>query len=222
MWGAVTVLSLRLARKFALGDFKTALLSGFFVVSMDLLLDVAAIRLSGGFWVWDGVDFNLVINQHTFMSVIWVNFFGYMFETPSLIYYSKKYWKSDQTSVAKNIFAAIIIGALSVLTIGALSFISLNLNELTDDYFAFVPFVLLWIYIFIFLIKDLFKNKRHIAFRLTDPALFIFWLSIYLYCLVALAFLNIFKVIPLYGVFAGFLFILTMGLSLADFSEKYF
>lgn len=51
MLGAVAVLSLRLARKLALGDFKTALLSGFFVVSMDLLLDVAAIRLSGGFWV---------------------------------------------------------------------------------------------------------------------------------------------------------------------------
>lgn len=90
MWGAVAVLSLRIAKKFSLNDFKTALLSSFFVVSMDLLLDVAAIRLSGGFWVWDGVDINLAINQHSFMSVIWVNFLGYMFETPSLIFYSKK------------------------------------------------------------------------------------------------------------------------------------
>lgn len=220
MWGAVAVLSLRLAKKFSLSDFKTALLSGFFVVSMDLLLDVAAIRLSGGFWVWDGVDINLAINQHTFMSVIWVNFLGYMFETPSLIYYSKEYWKSDQTSVVKNILAAIIIGGLSVLTVGALSFISLKLNELTDDYFAFVAFVLLWIYIFFFLIKELIRKRDHISFKLTDPALFIFWISIYLYCLVALASLNIFKERPLYGLFAGFLFVLTIGLALADFEEK--
>lgn len=220
MWGAVAVLSLRLARKLALGDFKTALLSGFFVVSMDLLLDVAAIRLSGGFWVWDGVDINLAINQHTFMSVIWVNFLGYMFETPSLIYYSKKYWKSAQASIAKNIFAAIIIGVLSVLTVGALSFVSLKLNALTDDYFAFVAFVLLWIYIFSFFIKELIKKRGNISFKLTDPALFIFWLAIYLYCLVALVSLNIFKARPLYGVLAGFLFVLTIGLSFAEFEEE--
>lgn len=218
--GAVAVLSLRIAKKFSLNDFKTALLSGFFVVSMDLLLDVAAIRLSGGFWVWDDVDINLAINQHSFMSVIWVNFLGYMFETPSLIFYSKKYWKSAQSSIVKNILAAIIIGVLSVLTVGALSFVSLKLNDITNDYFAFVAFILLWIYIFSFLFKELIKKRDHISFKLTDPALFIFWFSIYLYCLVALTSLNIFKERPLYGVFAGFLFILTMGLALVDFEEK--
>lgn len=70
MWGAVAVCAYRLATKFKLSPIMTALLSGFFVVSMDLLLDVAAIRLSGGFWVWDGRPINLVIDHHTFMSVI--------------------------------------------------------------------------------------------------------------------------------------------------------
>ena len=59
MWGAVAVCAYRLAKKFKLSPLMTALLSGFFVVSMDLLLDVAAIRLSGGFWVWEGREINL-------------------------------------------------------------------------------------------------------------------------------------------------------------------
>ena len=59
MWGAVAVCAYRIAKKFKFSPLMTALLSGFFVVSMDLLLDVAAIRLSGGFWVWEGREINL-------------------------------------------------------------------------------------------------------------------------------------------------------------------
>ena len=54
MWGGITVCALRIARKFSLGNLMTALLSGWLIVSMDLFLDVAAIRLNGGFWVWEG------------------------------------------------------------------------------------------------------------------------------------------------------------------------
>lgn len=47
MWGGVGVCVLRIARKFHTKPLKTALLAGWLVVSMDLLLDVAAIRLDG-------------------------------------------------------------------------------------------------------------------------------------------------------------------------------
>lgn len=74
MWGGVSVCALRIANKFSTDKFTKALLSGFLIVSMDLFLDVVAIRLDGGFWVWDGRPINLIINHHMFMSVIWVNF----------------------------------------------------------------------------------------------------------------------------------------------------
>lgn len=51
MWGGITVCALRIARKFHFNKLMTALFAGWLIVSMDLLLDVVAIRLDGGFWV---------------------------------------------------------------------------------------------------------------------------------------------------------------------------
>ena len=219
MWGAVAVCAYRLAKKFKLSPIMTALLSGFFVVSMDLLLDVAAIRLSGGFLVWDGRPINLVIDHHTFMSVIWVNFLGYMFETPSIIYYSQKYWHRNEKSIIKNIIAAIVIGLMSVATVGVLSFISLKLNDLTDEWFSFIAFVVLWLYIFIRLIREIVLRRKAIRIKLDDPALTIFWLAIYAYCFAGLASLGVLSAMPVYAVFGGALFVGTILLSMMSFES---
>ena len=214
MWGAVAVCAYRLAKKFKLSPLMTALLSGFFVVSMDLLLDVAAIRLSGGFWVWEGREINLSVNHHTFMSVIWVNFLGYIFETPSIIYYSEAYWHRKEKSIIKNIIAAIIIGLMSVATVGVLSFISLKLNDITDEWFSFIAFLILWLYIFIRMIREIFLKRQLIKIKFFDPALTIFWLAIYTYCIAGLAHLGILSEKPIYAVFALTLFIGTILLTL--------
>lgn len=221
MWGAVAVCAYRLAKKFKLSPLMTALLSGFFVVSMDLLLDVAAIRLSGGFWVWDGREINLLVNHHTFMSVIWINFLGYIFETPSIIYYSEKYWHRKEKSIIKNVIAAIIIGLMSVATVGVLSFISLKLNDITDEWFSFIAFIVLWLYIFIRLIREIVLRRKEVKMKLGDPALTIFWFALYLYCLVGLAHLGILSAMLVYAVFAAFLFIGTIMLTLINFEKNY-
>lgn len=221
MWGAVAVCAYKLAKKFKLSPIMTALLSGFFVVSMDLLLDVAAIRLSGGFWVWEGREINLSVNHHTFMSVIWVNFLGYIFETPSIIYYSEAYWHRNEKSIIKNIIAAIIIGLMSVATVGVLSFISLKLNDITDEWFSFIAFLILWIYIFIMLIREIFLKRKDIKIKFFDPALTIFWLALYLYCLAGLAHLGILGAKPIYAVFALALFVGTILLTLINFDKNH-
>lgn len=86
----------------------TALLAGWLIVSKDLFLDVVAIRLDGGFWVWDGRPINLIINHYMFMSVIWVNFLGYMFEVPAIVYMTLKTWEKDidqsKVKIGKEIF----------------------------------------------------------------------------------------------------------------------
>lgn len=219
MWGAVAVCAYRLAKKFKLSPIMTALLSGFFVVSMDLLLDVAAIRLSGGFWVWDGRPINLVVDHHTFMSVIWVNFLGYMFETPSIIYYSEKYWRRNEKSIIKNVIAAIIIGLMSVATVGVLSFISLKLNDVTDEGFACIAFIVLWLYIFIRLVREIVLRRKEMRIKLDDPALTIFWFAIYAYCFAGLASLGVLSAMPLYAVLGGTLFAGTILLSMMSFES---
>ncbi len=50
-----------------------------FVVSTDIMLDVIAIRLEGGFWVWSGITTDLTITNSTFFGVGWINFVGWYF-----------------------------------------------------------------------------------------------------------------------------------------------
>lgn len=64
----------------------------------------------------------------------------------------------------------------------------------------------------------LIKNSEKITFgSKKDPVLLIFWLSMYIYCIAALFKLGIIAAVPIYGVVAFFLFILTLTLSIIDF-----
>ncbi len=219
MWGGITVCALRIARKFSLGNLMTALLSGWLIVSMDLLLDVAAIRLNGGFWVWEGRPITLDITHNMFMSVIWVNFLGYMFEVPAIVYMTLKSWEKNGESNV-NVLKSLLIGAGGVLFVGIASAVALFLNKITDEWFSSIAFVLLWLFIFVKLIITLIEKREKIILKSKkDPALLIFWFSMYAYCIAALFKLKIFAALPLYGIFAFILFILTMALALIDFEK---
>ena len=60
MWGGLTVYGIRLAQKLKWNRIQTSLAAGIFIVTMDILLDVVAIRLDGGFWVWVGKELSLI------------------------------------------------------------------------------------------------------------------------------------------------------------------
>lgn len=214
MWGGITVCALRIAKKFSLNKLMTALLAGWLIVSMDLLLDVVAIRLDGGFWVWDGRPINLIINHHMFMSVIWVNFLGYMFEVPAIVYMTLKAWEKDKDHSKVKIGKSLLIGLGGVGFVGICSYISLFLDKITDEWFSFIAFVLLWTYIFIKLISFLINSRDKIRLsKNKDYPLLIFWFAIYAYCISGLIKLEILISLPVYGLFAIFLFILTMVLA---------
>ena len=66
MWGGLTVCALRISQKLGFSKLMTAFVTGWLIVSMDILLDVAAVRLSGGFWVWEGREITLDVTHHTF------------------------------------------------------------------------------------------------------------------------------------------------------------
>lgn len=220
MWGGITVCALRIARKFSLDKLMTALLAGWLIVSMDLLLDVVAIRLDGGFWVWDGRPINLIINHHMFMSVIWVNFLGYMFEVPVIVYMTLKSWENCDRNLKLNIGKSLLIGLGGVGFVGICSYISLFLDKITDEWFSFLAFIILWTYIFVKLISYLINNRERMVINENkDYPLLIFWFAMYAYCISGLAKLEIIQARPLYGVFAIFLFILTIFLGLIEIKE---
>ena len=209
MWGGLTVCALRIAGRLNLSPLLTALAGGWLIVTMDLFLDVAAIRLNGGFWVWDGREITLEITHHMFMSVIWANFLGYMFETPAMIFISlRTAEKRKMLPVWKQFLASIGIGAAGVAFVGAASGISLLLNSITDEWFACIAFVILWITVLAIILRTVVNNRMHFQ-RLPEwnwPVL-IYWAAMYGFCIAALIHLGIAAEKPLYfmaGILLGF------------------
>lgn len=214
--------ALRIANKFSTSNVMKALLSGWLIVSMDLLLDVVAIRLNGGFWVWDGRPITLAINHHMFMSVILVNFLGYMFEVPAIIFMTLKQWDKSFDKSDFSIAKSLLIGICAVLFVALASAISLVLDKITDEWFSCIAFLLIWIFTFIKLISILISHHKSITFKnKKDWSLFIFWFSIYVYCIATLFKLNIMSANFLYAFFTFFIMIMTLVLSLIDIENNH-
>ena len=221
MWGPITVCALRIALKFDFDKLMTALVTGFLIVSMDLLLDVIAIRLDGGFWIWEGRVIDLTINHHTFMSVLWVNFLGYMFEVPAIVYMSLTYFENNQYKNHLNLLKALIIGFFGVSFVSFASAVSLFFNKITDEWFSFVAFVILYLFIFIRFAKAIISNKNNLTFKCNkDFPLIIFWIVIYTYCICGLIKLEILQTKLIYGIFSILLAVGTIILSLVCRKDK--
>ena len=218
MWGGLTVYGLRIARRLKLNDFMTALVTGWLIVTMDILLDVAAIRLNGGFWVWDGREITLQITHHMFMSVIWVNFLGYMFETPVMVLISlRTAAKRDRMPVWKQLLAAIGIGVCGVAFVGAASGISLLLNAITDEWFACIAFVLLWCFVLGMIIRRCISTGTSISSSKNwEVPVLIYWTVMYGFSLAALVHLGIASAVPLYFIFSIIMFAGTLYLAIRE------
>lgn len=200
MWGGLTVCALRIAKRLELPPLTTALVCGWLIVTMDLFLDVAAIRLDGGFWVWDGRPITLDVTHRMFMSVIWVNFLGYLFETPAMVFlFLQTAGQRTHQSVTGQLLSSIGIGAAGVAFVGVASGLSLALNALTDEWFACVAFVALWLGIFAVVARAVAMG----GLRLQPPSQWgvptlVYWLSMYGFCIAALAHLGIATSMPAY------------------------
>lgn len=218
MWGGLTVYGLRIARRLKLNDFMTALVTGWLIVTMDILLDVAAIRLDGGFWVWDGREITLEITHHMFMSVIWVNFLGYMFETPAMVYISlKTAAKRDQMPLWKQLLAAVGIGVSGVAFVGAASGISLLLNAVTDEWFACIAFVLLWCFVSMMVIRRCIgAGARISSAKNQEVPTLIYWTAMYGFSIAALIHLGIASAVPVYFIFGIVMFAGTLFLAVRE------
>ena len=203
MWGGLTVCALRIAGKLGFGKLMTAFAAGWLIVSMDILLDVAAIRLNGGFWVWEGREISLDVTHHMFMSVIWVNFLGYLFETPAVVFLTLRSWNRGADGLRRKVLMTVGTGLAGVAIVSAASLIALWLDSVTDEWFSCIAFILLWSFILARLIFRVFRKRSEFTFAgRTDWPQLIFWAAMYGYCLAALWSLGILQAVPWYGFFA--------------------
>ncbi len=202
MWGGLTVYGLRIAGRLGLADLPAALVTGWLIVTMDILLDVAAIRLDGGFWVWEGRDITLGVPDHMFMSVIWVNFLGYIFETPAMVYISlKTAEKRKRMRLFGRLMSAVGISLCGIAFVGLASGISLFLNGVSDEWFACIAFSAVWSYVLLFVILCRFGPGSKVLFGKIDLPVLVYWLAMYGYSLAALVHLGIAAAVPLYFLF---------------------
>lgn len=203
MWGGLTVCALRISQKLGFSKLMTAFVTGWLIVSMDILLDVAAVRLSGGFWVWEGREITLDVTHHMFMSVIWVNFLGYLFETPAIAFLTLKSWDKGNRSIFQKLLSTIGIGLAGVAIVGAASLIALWLNSVTDEWFSCIAFLLLWGFILVRLIMQIVRKRDELTFKAPkDWIVLIFWAAMYCYSLAALFSLGILQAVLWYGILA--------------------
>ena len=222
MWGGLTVYGIKPAKKLKAGKLLTALAAGMFIVTMDILLDVVAVRLDGGFWTWVGNPINLEITQHTFMSVIWVNFLGYMIETPTVVLLTlrknERVQKNDFKKQTLHMFL-IALGAIGVTAVGSL--LALFLNSVTDDWFACIAFSVLWITMIILMIRRAVQIKMRISSpKEWNLPMLLFWLAMYGYCLLAIISLGIQITCPWFLIMGVFFLAGTIYVAMAKEEKK--
>ena len=185
---------------------------------MDILLDVVAIRLDGGFWVWVGNPINTEITQHTFLSVIWVNFLGYMLETPAVVLMTQiKCGRVKPDNWKKQIGWMFLIAGGAILVTAAGSLAALSLNAVTDDWFSCIAFLLIWgSMASVIVVQAFLVRLRPMNPKKWDIPMLIFWLAMYGYCLAALVHLGLHTALPWFFVI-GIVF--TAGTTYVGISE---
>jgi len=78
-WGMLLLTAQDVSRRLKLPLHIGIFFEAAFVVSTDIMLDVIAIRLEGGFWVWDTISTDDTITNTSFFGVGWINFIGWYF-----------------------------------------------------------------------------------------------------------------------------------------------
>ena len=80
--------------------------------------------------------------------------------------------------------------------------------------------MVLWLYIFIRLIREIVLRRIGVKIKLDDPALTIFWFALYLYCLAGLAHLGVLSAKPIYTALCALLSLGTVLLTLINFATN--
>ncbi len=159
-WGMLLLTAQDISRRLKLPLHIRIFFEAAFVVSTDIMLDVIAIRLEGGFWVWDTVSTELTITNTSFFGVGWINFIGWyfvIFFVSLFLHIMNK--KIEQKSWVWQFAKVLIIPIVSYLALFGMLYV---INFALTDYTWIVFLVLYFISISIPLIYILRKRPIEI------------------------------------------------------------
>lgn len=193
MWGALLAYSIKIAKKFKFNKPITSLIAGILIVSMDISLDVIAVRLNGGFWIWEGSPIDLSISSQGLMGVAWGNYLGYLIMVPVAAYLTlRAQERIGATDFKKQTLYMFVNFVCSLVITMVGSSMALWLDDITNGWFAFILFPSVWIGMAVVIGLRAYKGKAKLAkIKDWDWPMVIFWTAQHVYNLSAVVYLNI-------------------------------
>ena len=174
-WGMLLMTAQDISRRLKLPLHIRIFFEAAFVVSTDIMLDVIAIRLEGGFWVWDTVSTDLTITNSSFFGVGWMNFIGWYF----VIFFASLFLHIMNKKIKQKSWVWQIAKVLIIPTVSYLGLFGI----LTAIYFGFPGYswlAFLGLYFISMLIPLIYiLRKRPIEIEKTQS---VFPLLFYIFC----------------------------------------
>ncbi|TFG19910.1 MAG: carotenoid biosynthesis protein [Promethearchaeota archaeon] len=195
-WGMLLTSAREITKNYTIPKGIKALFEAIFVVSVDLFLDVVAVRIEGGFWTWIGIPLSTEINYDSIIGIPWGNYFGWfcvVFYSSLVLYFIDKRFSEESFKVLSLRTIIGVIGAEILLFVSLLLALVFHLIHAVSLLFL-IPYFGGTIFILIYFIrtKTPFKTKIDTWF----PCLFFF--TSYLFCLITMITLGLVIEIPWY------------------------
>ena len=192
MWGFAMAYSIKIAHKFNMNRFLASLFAGLLIVGWDVVVDVIAVRIDGGFWTWVGVPIDLSITHSSFLGVSWSNYLGYFFIIPPLAWLTYQSWgkvaendfRKQFVYMLRNYVLSMVFLILTMLPLGLL-------NNATQGYSSVILFLTIFIGTLIAVVCHLMRLQLKLS-KHQDIGMLVFWMVMYLYTLAAMIHLDLY------------------------------
>ncbi|MHA1254359.1 MAG: carotenoid biosynthesis protein [Promethearchaeota archaeon] len=193
-WGMLLLSSHEISDCYDFPIIIRTLFESFFVVSIDLFLDVVAIRLDGGFWTWKNEVLNLSITSRAFFGVIWGNFYGWFFVIffmSLILHLFYKRQDSDKIGpLTKRTFLSVVIAETCIF--GSL-LLTITLGEL-----VWLVFLMQYFGSIIVVVVYSIRNKISRSHQLETLFPLAFYFYFYGFCIATMIYLGLAIEIPFF------------------------
>ena len=207
-WGLIIHAVMRISDNFKMPSAIRVIFDAFIGLSLDLSMDIIAIRLDGGFWTWFGIPPTPQINWESVCGVSWGNYYGWfcvLLISSSILRIERikipeKFYKNRKVG-SRFIILLIYIIATPVLSTGILIccyFIQYPIYFLTGN--RVIGIIIVFGSAFIAITYYLIRFHPKINKTYSFEVVFLF-ISMHLYFLLAFFFAGIINNLPLFLIF---------------------
>jgi len=202
-WGMLLLSADQLFHSLALPIWLRAMVEAVFVVNVDLFLDVLAVRLEGGFWIWHNAPLTYTITAHHLFGISWGNFFGWwaVIFSISLFFhlYDEKWPSTKGTALAIRTVLAVVVSEVALIVL------LLGYGELDQIGLGWLLFLCVYCVSWILLGVVVRKNRARFEEKIQTPLYLLLYAFSYLYLFITMPVTDIVEAIPwYYGMMAIF------------------